>query len=292
MSFEEALNKVIDEYGYDILKDTFRTYSLISDYVGSSFYDTRLAKLFECVYYCFDLYELFSTKGLKDARKFLETKYENFSEYTKREFVDAINPIAKRICPDEYVESAKKTKSNNLVVKNVVKQPSNKKTNPIVVPNVVPNNNLNKIPPKKKKRTSNKFSSIKIDGSVKKIKLFYTSDSTKITLNGSTIIPNNSPYANIKNGYLEILNVAGNELKININHSISLKNVSINAPSSIVHLESYVGKSSKTLVVKAKEISNYDFSSDYISFYTTSGDVYNFATCQDIKINTQSITFI
>ena len=288
MSFEEALNKIIDDYGFEILKDTFRTYSLISDYVGSSIYDSRLAKLFECVYYCFNLYELFKEKGLSDARKFLEKKYDNFSEYTKREFVDAINPLAKRVCPDEYIESSKKNAYN----KQIVKQRNNQV---IVKPavQIVNTNNNTKVNKRKKKpkniNTNYSFSSIVIHAKTKNITIQVTAINNSIVLDGKTLYPGYDVNAIILNKILDIKNLSGKKLTINVNDKNKLDNIIIDAPDSNITLETKdIDTLLNKLVVKAKSIKNNGFGANTIELTTKQGNIINASNFKDIKIESNS----
>ena len=99
MSFKEALKKLIHEYGIEILNDKFKTRSFLCDCVGSNYYENRLIENFILINCIFDLVYVFSNKGLKQGRVFLQDKYEIFkSDITKKEYVDSINPIAEIIC--------------------------------------------------------------------------------------------------------------------------------------------------------------------------------------------------
>ena len=59
----------------------------------------RLIENFILINCIFDLVYVFSNKGLKQGRVFLQDKYDIFkSDITKKENVDAINPISEIIC--------------------------------------------------------------------------------------------------------------------------------------------------------------------------------------------------
>ena len=55
MSFKEALNKLIHEYGIEILNDKFKTRSFSCDCVGSNYYENRLIENFILINCIFDL---------------------------------------------------------------------------------------------------------------------------------------------------------------------------------------------------------------------------------------------
>ena len=78
MSFKEALNKLIQYHGIEILNDKFKTLSFLSDCVGSNYYENKLIESFLLINCIFDLPTLFKKLGLSKSRKFLEEKYENF----------------------------------------------------------------------------------------------------------------------------------------------------------------------------------------------------------------------
>ena len=109
MRFKDALNKLIQKYGIEILNDKFKTLSFLSDYVGANYYDNKLIESFLLINCIFDLPTLFNKLKLKKGRKFLEEKYDNFKyDITRKEYVDSINPIAEIVCPEEYEKYLKK----------------------------------------------------------------------------------------------------------------------------------------------------------------------------------------
>jgi len=117
MSFKDAFNELIFTYGLDILKDNFRTRAILSDLVGSSYYDIKLIDIFCKVLKNYDLFNIFSEKGLKEGRLYLNNVYKQYKELCNgKEFADAINPISQMICPKEYKEAEEKKKS--IVVNN------------------------------------------------------------------------------------------------------------------------------------------------------------------------------
>ena len=108
MSFKEALNKLIHNYGIEVLNDKFKTRSFLCDYVGANYYENRLIEHFLLINCIFDLVYIFKKKGLKKGRELLQDKYETFKyDITKKEYVDSINPIAEIICPKEYAKLKK-----------------------------------------------------------------------------------------------------------------------------------------------------------------------------------------
>lgn len=112
MSFKDAFNELIFLYGIDILKDNFRTRAILSDLVGSSYYDVKLIDIFCKVMKNYDLFNIFQEKGLKEGRQFLNNVYKQYKELCNgKEFADAINPISAMICPAEFKEAEEKKKT-------------------------------------------------------------------------------------------------------------------------------------------------------------------------------------
>ena len=127
MSFKDALFKLIDNNGKEILKEPFKTRCILSDYIGSDYYQSKLMEAFLEINTSYDLCFIFLKKGLIEGRKFLTSIYVTFKDkYSKKEFVDSINPISEYLFPKEY----KEYEENKVVIKkaNVKKE---KKANKI-----------------------------------------------------------------------------------------------------------------------------------------------------------------
>lgn len=103
MSFKESLDKLVKRYGVNILTDKFKTQSFLSDYVGSNYQEKKLLDCFINVCYNHNLIELFKKKGISKTRKYLENIYKYYvNDYTKKEYINSINPLSKIICPLSY----------------------------------------------------------------------------------------------------------------------------------------------------------------------------------------------
>lgn len=103
MSFNESINTLVNTYGLKILNDKFKTLSYLLDCVGSNHYEKKLVECFMCVHYQENLVFLFKKKGILRTRKYLQNKYPSYkNNYTKKEYIDSINPISKIVCPIRY----------------------------------------------------------------------------------------------------------------------------------------------------------------------------------------------
>ncbi|MCR4660599.1 MAG: hypothetical protein K5765_01200 [Clostridia bacterium] len=281
MSFEEALKSVINKYGYDMLKDTFRTYSLISDYVGASFYDSRLAKLFELIYYSFNLYDLFTSKGLKGGRAFLETKYENYNDYSKREYVDCINALAKLVCVDEYKEK-KKTKKTGEIVK--IKKDSKKG---LVLTKTKEAQTKSKIGSEKLKLKN--IDSINLKANCKKIYFNYVDTYNSLCIDGKRVYVERKEVYTVKKNLI-INSHKCDEIVINIKRGKPLKNLVIDASNADFETnlsldnESYLDN----VYITAKTITNHSISAKNARFSTKSGNIYTMCDFEKISFKTES----
>ncbi len=113
MEYKEAIRMVFDNKGEGVFQEAFLLRSLLSDIVKSSFADYKLVCLLHKLYEYTNVYDLFKSKGLDKAREEIVLFYPHFEkEYSKREFVDAVNPIASICCPNEYKENNRPRISN------------------------------------------------------------------------------------------------------------------------------------------------------------------------------------
>lgn len=156
MRFQEAIVKVINNYTISMLTDIFKVRSILSDYVGNSFYDKKLIDCFCHISKTESINDVFKLRGLKEGRDYFKEKYTSFkSVMSAVEYVDVINSIASIICKEEYEEYLKyKEKhvqskiSQAVVIKKVINQNSVKKNeilNPTLSPILNVPRNLKKI---------------------------------------------------------------------------------------------------------------------------------------------------
>ena len=111
MIYKEAINKLINEHDSNILDNSFLSYSILSDYVGSSLYDKGLVNSFYVISKKYNIFIVLKSDGLSKGLKFFEEKYLEFKNViSKKEYVDTIKSIAEIIC---FSEETKKEVKNN-----------------------------------------------------------------------------------------------------------------------------------------------------------------------------------
>lgn len=124
MEYKDGIRKLISLYGEDILKDHFLSFSILSDYLGSSIYSKKLLFIFYEVNKRYDLYSLFKNHNLLEARTILTCDFKTKSyNCDSKEFVDVINPVAELLNPKEfkYYESKKVKQSESINQATVIK---------------------------------------------------------------------------------------------------------------------------------------------------------------------------
>ena len=151
MEYQAAIEKIYRTFGEASFRDRFLTRSRLADLVGSSLKDYRLIDLLFDLSALTEVALLFHEKGLSKAREELTHFYPLLEKkFTKREFVDAVNPIAAFVLPEEY-EKAGHAKRKELSGAAVIVRAHPKKQNPtpLIVPKVQPQA---KPAPKKKRK--------------------------------------------------------------------------------------------------------------------------------------------
>ncbi len=117
MLYDEAIDKIIDNYGIEIFDNYFYAYSILSDYIKADFEGIKLNNMLFCISKSYNIAKIFQDNGLQDGRKYFETKYDEFNNVcSKSEYVNVINPIAYKILPSEAA-SARKPKAKVATVK-------------------------------------------------------------------------------------------------------------------------------------------------------------------------------
>ncbi len=125
MEYKDAIRKLISLYGEEILKDHFLSFSILSDYIGSSIYSKKLLFIFAEVNKKHDLYSLFKNHKLLEARNILTSDFKKGNyNCDSKEFVDALNPISELLNPIEFkdYESKKLKQSKPTKKKKVIKK--------------------------------------------------------------------------------------------------------------------------------------------------------------------------
>ncbi len=120
MEYTDAIKKLISLYGEDILKDHFLSFSILSDYLGSSIYSNKLLLIFDEANKRLDLYTLFKEHNLEESRDILSNDFKDYSYNCDfNEFENAIDPIAELLNPLEFKQYKSKMVTKNESVKKV-----------------------------------------------------------------------------------------------------------------------------------------------------------------------------
>lgn len=120
MEYTDAVKKLISLYGEDILKDHFLSFSILSDYLGSSIYSNKLLLIFDEANKRLDLYTLFKEHNLEESRDILSNDFKDYSYNCDfKEFENAIDPIAELLNPLEFKQYKSKMVTKNESVKEV-----------------------------------------------------------------------------------------------------------------------------------------------------------------------------
>lgn len=103
VEYKLAVEMVIHKEDKSIFEDPYLFYCKVGDLIGSSHVDNHLLKIYLEVNRKIDLYNLFTVNGLLKGRRILSDEFKKKSfNFTARDFVQAINPISKAICPVEF----------------------------------------------------------------------------------------------------------------------------------------------------------------------------------------------
>ncbi len=120
MEYTDAIKKLISLYGEDILKDHFLSFSILSDYLGSSIYSNKLLLIFDEANKRLDLYTLFKEHNLEESKDILSNDFKDYSYNCDfNEFENAIDPIAELLNPLEFKQYKSKMVTKNESVKEV-----------------------------------------------------------------------------------------------------------------------------------------------------------------------------
>ena len=265
MRFQDAIATVIYNYTISILTDIFKVRSLLSDYVGNSFYDKKLIDCFCHISKTERINEVFKLHGLKEGRDYYKEKYTNFkSVMSAVEYVDVINSIASVICKEEYEEYLKykekhiQTKISQAVEINKINNQNPMKKNEILNPTASPilnvprnlkklkglviklnNQNLKIIP-----KTSGSICVFKGDSkrSISLSKYPIINDTLHLDL---TDIDQDITIS-LSDKYHKNLNICSTDGNITVvrkgYHSIYFHNASIETVKGSIYLEGYFGK--------------------------------------------------
>ena len=267
MSFKDAFNELIFTYGLDILKDNFRTRAILSDLVGSSYYDIKLIDIFCKVLKNYDLFNIFSEKGLKDGRLYLNNVYKQYKELCNgKEFADAINPISQMICPKEYKEAEEKKKSivvNNTEIHKQLKEQVN-------------NGELNLTEKTKVKPGLVKYNPMQ-HSKIKKLEI-------EVEALGLIIKPSNTDKISVFIGNKEDTSLGNFEVidqTLKMNLSKKDKVIFLYLPTN--RYQSVSIKSTNALIDISDEI---QFRIENLNIKTTNGNIYSNVSSKSIKLET------
>ncbi len=120
MEYTDAIKKLISLYGEDILKDHFLSFSILSDYLGSSIYSNKLLLIFDEANKRLDLYTLFKEHNLEESKDILSNDFKDYSYNCDfNEFENAIDPIAELLNPLEFKQYKSKMVTKHESVKEV-----------------------------------------------------------------------------------------------------------------------------------------------------------------------------
>lgn len=130
MEYQDAIKELYTRFGEGVFAKRFYARSYLADRIGSSPKDYRLLDLLYDLSALVDLVALFREKGLAKGREEVTHYYPLLQrKFSKREFVDAINPLAALIVPEEY-ESCSPSKKPSSSGAEIVR--AKKKENPKV----------------------------------------------------------------------------------------------------------------------------------------------------------------
>lgn len=272
MTYKESIEFIYNNYGANIFNNCFRFYSIISDMIGQSIYDKRLAFVLFDIYKSINIYDLFLQNGLDLSRSKLEKMYkENYFNCTKLELIDAVNPISDLLYPTTH-------KSKNVTKCAVIKKANNKKAEvkkkkekPVTFKQAVKNLNLNfisgSITINVMEGDLNYFD---VDGkTIKNLEQYYDSDLNKFTFDCEYV----RFFINYKN--IKSISISGNANSIFLNdlnliNKQKLKEINIktkNTKSFISYLDTY------KITAKIDGNSSISGSIDYIDITTDNGDI-------------------
>jgi len=103
MEYQDAIKELYTRFGEGVFAKRFYARSYLADKIGSSPRDYRLLDLLYDLSALVDVVRLFREKGLAKGREDVTHYYPLLQrKFSKREFVDAINPLAALIVPEEY----------------------------------------------------------------------------------------------------------------------------------------------------------------------------------------------
>ena len=118
MEYRDAVQKVINTYGKDIIDNHFCFYNIVSDYVGSSIYSKSLASLSFKINKILDLRSIVLNNSVEEANDYLSKCYcEGDYECSFEEFKRAIVPLVEALRPNEglTIESSKDIDTNDSI---------------------------------------------------------------------------------------------------------------------------------------------------------------------------------
>lgn len=156
MNYNDAIEKIISEYGIDILSNRFITRSILSDYIRNQYESVKLIDALYNIYEICNVVDVFRENGFTNGRVELKKIYNESSiNCSIKEYKNSINPISKYLFPDEY-EVANNIKENNDVTLVASKNKNGSKNEKLTIIN-------NEITKDVKRNNGNIIKNIEID---------------------------------------------------------------------------------------------------------------------------------
>ena len=112
MNYETAIQELINQYGREVLDDSFQVRAVLSDFIGSSIHDSRLVSCFCWLNENLGLLMTARNSNLNCFRQTIISFYKgNKSEFVKDEIKASINPLTAILFESEYANWQKKQKA-------------------------------------------------------------------------------------------------------------------------------------------------------------------------------------
>jgi len=116
MNYVNAITRLIEKHGREVLNDSFIVRSVLSDLVGRSIYDSHLVSCFCWLNEGLGLLKLYQYSDIKQFRKAIVTFYKKEkSAYTKEDVKSTINPLTALLYGEEvYVKESNKVSQESV----------------------------------------------------------------------------------------------------------------------------------------------------------------------------------
>lgn len=103
MNYSEAFLKLIDQYGLDILDNSFLLSSFISDYIKNSPKEERLLEAYLLLNKDNHIYQSIRDCPFEESKKIIKEEIDKLGDtYSASEYIKSIEPLLLILYKDEY----------------------------------------------------------------------------------------------------------------------------------------------------------------------------------------------